>query len=275
MPIITLTSDYGTLDYRVAAVKGQILSLNQSANIVDITHEISSYDLLQTSYIVKNAYKYYPKGSVHVICVDSFHSKFVKHVLYKADGHYFIAADNGVLSLILSDVRPESIHEITLHNRFDDNINFLAIDVFAHAAVHLMNGGIPDVIGRKLTTPKKLSYPKAVYNETERMILGEVIYIDKFENVVTNITKKFFKKIHSNFPEQVVKFRNLKLHRIYNKYSDIVTDSEQESLMHGTAAVIFNEADFMEILIYKGLENNGARNLMGLKVGEKIYIEFF
>lgn len=275
MPIITLTSDYGTLDYRVAAIKGHMLSLNPTANIVDITHEINSYDLLQTSYIVKNAYKYFPKGSVHVICVDSFHSKYVKHVLYKADGHYFIAADNGVLSLILSDIRPESIHEITLNNRFDDQINFLAIDVFAHAAIHLINGGIPDVIGRRYKTPKNLSYPKAVFNEAEKMIIGEVIYIDKFENVVTNIHKSFFQKYHANYPEQVVKFRNLKLHKIFDKYSDIVTSAEQESLMHGTAAVIFNEADFMEILIYKGLENNGARNLMGLKVGEKIYIEFF
>ena len=100
MPIITLTSDFGNLDYRVAAVKGSILSLNQEVNIVDISHGIQAFNLIQTSYIVRNAYKYFPKGTIHIISVDSFHNRSRKNILYKSDGHYFLAADNGVMSLI-------------------------------------------------------------------------------------------------------------------------------------------------------------------------------
>lgn len=275
MPIVTLTSDYGLLDYRVAAIKGRILSLKSDAVIVDITHNIYSYDLMQTAYIVRNAYKFYPEGSVHIICVDSFHSKFVKQVLYKANGHYFICADNGIMSLIFNDIVPESIYEITLNNRFDDEVNFPATDIFAPAAAHLINGGVPEIIGRKFKSPKQLSFPQAVYNESEKMIIGEVIYIDRFENVITNINRNFYLKHQAGFETQIVKFRNLKLHKIHNKYSDIVQSKKQESLLYGTSAVIFNEIGLMEILIYKGLEGNGARNLMGLKVGEKIFVEFF
>ena len=100
MPVITFTSDYGLVDHRVPAVKGKILSLNENARIIDISHEIQAYNLLQTAYIVRNAYPFFPEGTVHIISVDSFYTKERKCILYKADGHYFIAADNGVLSLI-------------------------------------------------------------------------------------------------------------------------------------------------------------------------------
>ncbi len=139
MSIITLT-DFGNLDYRVAAVKGKILSLNPEVNIIDITHDIQAFNLIQTSYIVRNAYKYFPKGSIHILSVDSFYHKSRKNILYKADGSYFLAADNGLLSLIFFDIKPEAIYEITLNNRFDDVINFTSTDIFVPAAVHLANG---------------------------------------------------------------------------------------------------------------------------------------
>jgi len=100
MSIITLTSDFGRLDYRVSAMKGKILSLNPEVNTIDITHDIQAYNLIQTSYIVRNAYKYFPSGTIHILSVDSFFHKSRKNILYKADGHYFLAADNGLLSLV-------------------------------------------------------------------------------------------------------------------------------------------------------------------------------
>ena len=85
MPIITLTTDYGLTDYRVAAIKGKILNLKEDVNIVDISHDIQPYNLTQTSYIVRNAYRFFPKGTVHIIAVDSLYSKQRKSLLYKAD----------------------------------------------------------------------------------------------------------------------------------------------------------------------------------------------
>lgn len=274
MPIITLTSDYGLVDYRVAAIKGSILCQKTDAQIVDISHEIDAYNLLQTAYIVRNAYKFFPTGSVHIISVDSFYRKEVKSVLYYADGHYFIAADNGVLGLIFFDIKPEAIYEITLNNRFDDYVQSTTTDIFVPAAVHLLNGGLPEVIGRKFKNPKDLSFPRAVYAQSEKMIIGEVMYIDNFGNVVSNISKKFFEKNFKGFNSFIVKFRTLALSNIYNQYTDFVPDWENERDYHGKSVAIFNDAGLLELCIYKGNKSNGAKNLFGLNVGEKIYIEF-
>lgn len=274
MPVITLTSDYGLTDYRVAAIKGSILSQKSNAVIADISHEVEAYNLLQTAYIVRNAYKYFPQGSVHIISVDSFYRKEVKSIIYKTDGHYFIAADNGLLSLIFFDMNPEAIYEITLNNRFDDEVNSTTIDIFVPSAVHLSNGGVPEVIGRRITSAKDLSFPRAVHNESEKMIIGEVMYIDNFGNLVSNISRKFFEKIKSNHSAFTVKFRNYVMSNVYSNHTDFVKIWEEERDYHGKAVAAFNEAGLLELCIYKGNKSNGAKTLFGMNVGEKVYVEF-
>ncbi|RQP14203.1 MAG: hypothetical protein EAS48_02135 [Chryseobacterium sp.] len=274
MSVITLTSDYGLLDYRVAAIKGSILSLKPDAVLTDLSHEIQAYNLLQTSYIVRNAYNYFPAGSIHVIAVDSFFHRERKNIVMYADGHYFVAADNGVLSLIFHDINAEDVYEITYNTRFDDDITFTATDILAPVAVHLANGGVPEVIGRRATDVKENYYPRAVYNEAEGMIVGEVLYVDNFGNVVTNINKRFFSKQLSKYGNFELKFRNLAMSKIYAQYTDIVGDWETETQQHGKAVAIFNARDLLEITIYKGSLHSGASSLLGLQVGEKVYIEF-
>jgi len=274
MSIITLTSDFGNLDYRVAAVKGKILSLNPEVNIIDITHDIQAFNLIQTSYIVRNAYKYFPKGSIHILSVDSFYHKSRKNIIYKADGSYFLAADNGLLSLIFFDIKPEAIYELTLNNRFDDVIDFTSTDIFVPAAVHLANGGLPEVIGRKIHSAKQLMFPRAVYNESEGMIIGEVTYIDNFGNIISNINKDFFENISKGYSSFTIKFRNLSLSRIFSSHTEVVSDWERETEFHGQSAAIFNDSQLLELTIYKGSKKNGAKSLFGLNVGENIYIEF-
>ncbi|PRB04839.1 hypothetical protein CQ046_06050 [Chryseobacterium sp. MYb7] len=274
MSIITLTSDFGNLDYRVAAVKGKILSLNPEVNIIDITHDIQAFNLIQTSYIVRNAYKYFPKGSIHILSVDSFYHKSRKNIIYKADGSYFLAADNGLLSLIFFDIKPEAIYELTLNNRFDDVIDFTSTDIFVPAAVHLANGGLPEVIGRKIQSAKQLMFPRAVYNESEGMIIGEVTYIDNFGNIISNINKDFFENISKGYNSFTIKFRNLSLSRVFSSHTEVVSDWERETEFHGQSAAIFNDSQLLELSIYKGSKKNGAKSLFGLNVGENIYIEF-
>ncbi|MEN2434941.1 SAM-dependent chlorinase/fluorinase [Weeksellaceae bacterium A-14] len=276
MAIITLTSDYGNVDHRVAAIKGSIMSLSSDIRIVDITHGIDAYNLKQTAYIVRNAYRYFPAGSVHIVSVDSFYRKEVKNVLYRADGHYFIAADNGVLGLVLYDIKPEAVYEITLNNRFDDKVNFTSTDIFVPAAVHLCNGGLPEVIGRPLKKPLEVKVPRAVHNPSENMIIGEVMYIDNFGNIVSNISRKFFEDIFikTDAVKYTIKFRNLILSTIHSQYTDFIPDWSREREYHGKSVAIFNDVGLLELCVYKGNKHNGARTLFGLKVGEKIYIEF-
>jgi len=274
MPIITLTSDYGHLDHRVSAIKGSILQLNPDARLIDISHEIGAYNLIQTAYIVRNAYAHFPKESVHIISVDSFFHKDRKNLLVKADGHYFITSDNGLLSLVFYDQKPEAIYEITINNRFDDDVKFASVDIFVPVAAHLTNGGLPELIGRKIKHYKNITFPKPYFNENEKMLIGEVMYIDNFGNCVTNISKNLFDKTAVNFQNFEINIRNILLKNINKKYTDIVTDWEKENEYHGKASALFNGQELLEITIYKGTKNNGVNSLFGLKVGDKIYIQF-
>lgn len=274
MSIITLTTDLGYTDHKVAAIKGSILSLNPTATIIDISHNIQPHNLLETSYIVKNAYHHFPKKSIHIITIDSLYHEARKYLLCFVDSHYFLVPDNGLLHLIFFDIKPESIYEITINNRFDDNVKCSITDIFVPVANHLINGGIPEVIGRKITKTKELSLPKAQYLPLENMIVGEVIYIDHYGNVVSNITKDLFHKHFSGSTTFNIKFRNLKLKKIHQRYTEIIKDYSLESSYHGKQLAIFNEANYLEISIYKGNKQNGAKTLFGLDIGEKIFVEF-
>jgi len=119
MSIITLTTDLGTKDHKVASIKGSILSLEKNVPIVDITHHIEPHDIIQTAYIVRNSYSHFPKGSIHMIAVDCFYHKDRKFLVLEANGHYFIMPDNGLFSLIFPEIKPEKIYEIS-HNASDD-----------------------------------------------------------------------------------------------------------------------------------------------------------
>ena len=114
MSIITLTTDFGTKDHFVGAIKGTIYSELPNARIVDISHQISPFNITETAYILKNAYKSFPEGSIHIIGVDSELSIENKHIALYLDNHYFICPDNGVISLLASEIKPEKIvFEIT------------------------------------------------------------------------------------------------------------------------------------------------------------------
>ena len=274
MSIITISSDFGNTDYRVAAIKGNILSLNPQISIVDISHQIQAHNLLQASYIIRNAYHHFPKKTIHLISIDSLYHPDRRFLLFEIDGHYFLSADNGLLSITFPEIQASAVYEITINNRFDDEVQCVTRDIFVPVANHLINGGVPEVIGRKIKDPKELSLPKAYYAEAQNMILGEIIYIDHFGNAVANITKELFETHSAKNKDFVIKFRNLKVKKIYKNYTDCIKNYQDEPKYYGKQMALFNDVHYLEIAIYKGSFNNGARNLLGLDVGEKIYIEF-
>lgn len=274
MSIITLTTDFGTTDHRLASIKGSILSLQSGVPIIDITHNIEPYNLMQTAYIMKNTYHHFPQGTIHIIAVDSAHHKDRKLLVCKAEGYYFIMADNGIFSLIFQDIKPEKIYEITLNNRFDDEVNFTPTDIFVPVAVHLYKGGIPEIIGREIQEIQEIIYPKPDFNESQRLLIGEIIYIDHFGNAISNINKDIFDKHLANFEEFKVKIQGFNLNKIIKKETDIITEWSEEKAYIGKAFAKFNDTNLLEIGIYKGSRYNGASSLMGLGIGAKIYIEF-
>lgn len=275
MPLITLTTDFGTKDHFVGAIKGAIFNELDNANVIDISHEVSPFNITETAYIVKNAYQNFPKGSIHIIGVDSELSAENKHIALQLDDHYFICPDNGVISMIASEIKPEKMVEITIHNAIISSFNVL--DVFVKVACHIARGGTLEVIGKEIKEYKQLTEVHPYINKDKTQIVGTVIYIDNYGNVISNISKKLFNDIGKGRDFEVVA-RNYSFDKIFRKYNelvnfDIAPENRQDD---GKKLAIFNSAGFLEIAIYRSNLKTvgGASSLLGLDYRDTVTIRF-
>jgi hypothetical protein len=275
MAIITLTTDFGIKDHFIANIKGAILTELPQVNIVDISHQISPFNILEAAYIIQNSYKSFPLGTIHIIGVDSELSPENKHLVVKFEGQYFICADNGIMSMACLNIEPEKIFEINIHDKLISN--FSVLDVFVKVACHISRGGKLEVIGKSIDKIKSVKNLTPFINESKNQIIGNVIYIDNYGNVITNITKSFFREI-SKSREFEISVRSYKFKKIHSKYSDIVNFSIDESKRNndGQALAIFNSSLNLEIAIYKSNPVNfgTAASLMGLNVLDTVTVNF-
>lgn len=271
MSIITLTTDFGLKDYFVGALKGSLLSQHPEALIVDLSHEVSPFNIAEASYIVGAAYTRFPKGSVHLIGVDASRTPKINHIAVLWNGHYFIAANNGILSMLMRKIVPEKMVEITIHDRLQPDATDM--DVFATVAVHLVKGGNLNVIGKTINQLHEVTELQPVLSPESQSIKGYVMYIDHFGNAVTNIHQQLFLDMAKGRPYELTIKRD-KLKTIYAKYADIEqVDSKSDHT--GKTIAIFNEAGFLEIGIYKSSPHTGtASTLLGLRYRDFILIEF-
>ncbi len=276
MSLITLTTDFGTKDHFVGAVKGAIYSELADAKIVDITHEISPFNITETAYILKNSYKSFPDKSIHIVGVDSELSIENKHIALLLDNHYFICPDNGLISMIASEIKPTQIVEINIHDRIESS--FPVLDVFVQVACFIARGGNLGVIGKEVQTYKQMTEIQPKMNAAQTQILGSVIYIDNYGNLITNISKKLFTDIGKGRPYKI-KARGYTFDKIQQKYNDIINYDIDEDHNHydGTKLAIFNSAQFLEIAVYRSnLQTvGGASTLLGLNYRDNITIEFY
>ena len=281
MSIITLTTDYGLKDHFVGALKGKILTENSEATIVDISHNIDPFNTVEASYIIGAAYMSFPKGTVHLIGVDAELNKENQHIAMQWNDHFFICADNGILSMLSQKVVPQKIVAINIHDRLSEDATDL--DVFVTVASHLSKGGSLSVIGKEITAIKQVTELQPVVATDKNSIKGYVIYIDNFGNVVTNITKKLFMEVAKGRPYEIplLQKRNQKksspIKNIWAKYSDIANAGKYPIKNYeGDKLAIFNEAGFLEIAIFRSnpLSVGSASSLMGLYYRDSITIEF-
>lgn len=273
MNIITLTSDYGTKDFFISAIKGSILSELPDTNIIDISHEIIPFHLNECAYIVKNAYPNFPKNSVHIIAINenmqaegAEKDNHNQHIAAYIDGHYFITADSGVLSLIFPKHQPTEMVSINISGEYETEL-FPSKDVFVRAACHILRGGKLSVLGQILTSFKSFTphLPSEINNGES--LVGEVIYIDRFGNIITNIEKDFFTQ-HKRERDFIIHLpRGNKVYKINKTYSD-VKESE--------IVILFNSSRLLEIAINRADKNakSGASTLLGIKEGDPIFINF-
>ncbi|MFE3872630.1 S-adenosyl-l-methionine hydroxide adenosyltransferase family protein [Flavobacterium sp. ZS1P70] len=274
MSIITLTTDYGLKDHFVGALKGKILCEYSEATIIDISHDVDPFNTVEASYIIGASYASFPKGSVHLIGVDMEFNKENQHIVMQWNDHYFIAADNGILSMLSQKIVPQKIVTINIHDRLPSDATDL--DVFVKVACHVAKGGLLNVIGKEIKNIKQVTDLQALLSDDGNSLKGHVIYIDHFGNVITNISKKYFIEVAKGRPYEIVlKTKNIKT--ILPNYSAIASsDKYPIKSYEGEKLAIFNEAGYLEIAIFRSNPSKvgSANSLLGLNYRDVVNIVF-
>jgi S-adenosylmethionine hydrolase len=270
MGIVTLTTDMGWKDHYLGAVKGALVRLSPGTQVIDITHEIPAFDITQAAFILKNTFKEFPDGTIHIIGVNAeridkkpfSNQSGVSHLVVKYKNHYFISADNGIFSLLFEDF-PDQIFEINL-----DLIpgTFPMLNVFVPVAALLIKNKKPEELGIQIASYREsMQFVPVV--EQDR-IRGMIIYIDSYGNAITNITQTLF--------TQIAKGRDFSIHLPKPKY-DITEVSENYSdVPEGETLALFSSNGHLQIAINKGVESmgGGANKHLGLKLNDIIQVEF-
>lgn len=276
MAIITLTTDFGEKDHFAGATKGAIYNELNDVRIVDISHSVSPFSIPEAAYIIQNAYSSFPKGTIHIIGIDSEINPENKHIAVKLDDHYFICANNGIMSMICAEIAPEKIVEINIHDKIQTS--FPVLDVFVKVACHIARGGTLEVIGKTISNIKPIKNIMPYVNEDKTQIIGSIIYIDNYGNVVTNIKRSFFETVQKG-REFEISVRNYKFKRVFEKYSDIVDFKTPEDKRNdeGRGLVVFNSSNYLEIAVYKSntATVGSAASLMGLDLLDSVTINFY
>lgn len=256
MQLVTLISDWNSSDYYIGAIKGRILSNCPAAIIVDVNHQIASYNITQAAFVIKNTYQNFPKGTIHILSINSETSREKPHVLIKYDGHYFIGADNGMFHLF-TEGKTELIIEIESEK---ENTSFPELNVFARITCEIINHNEIAKLGKeKKSLFKQLPILPAI---EESLIIGKVIYIDSFHNVITNVSKDLFEQVRKNRSFDIyVQSKSNRINKINSKYN--------ETSM-GELLAIFNSSGYLEIAI----RNGKAAQLFSLTTNSAIRIVF-
>lgn len=253
-PILTLTSDFGWRDYHLALLKGALLRVHPAIRLIDISHDIANYDILQGAFIFGNAWRAFPEGSIHVLSVNDRVGPDNWFLCFAHEGHYFIGPDNGVFSLALRQ-RPAALYRF----RAASGGAFPLADTYAAAAAALLSGKPMPEIGEPTDQwEERLAFQPII---SANQIRGSVIYIDKYGNVILNISRQLFEQVGQGRP-----------FHLYFKRHDPITrlaDHYQQAPI-GETLCRFNSADLLEIAIHMGQ----AASLLGLKEEDSVQIDF-
>jgi S-adenosyl-L-methionine hydrolase (adenosine-forming) len=248
MAILTLTSDIGAQDFLVGAVKGQLLHLNSSFVIIDITHQVSPFNYPQAAYVCRNALKNFPPFTYHIIFVNLFEQKPEQLLLAYYNNQYIFCADNGLLSMIVEG-KPELVIGLPLDKTEVKNTLYCTT-VIGKAINGIVSGkalheiGIPDV------PYLEKNHLRPLFGDN--WIEGQIIFIDNFENVTVNITRNEFEEQRKGRGFRLVFKRDEVIDKISETYADVP---------EGEKLALFNSGGYLEIAINKG----NAAGLFGLR----------
>lgn len=263
MRILTLTSDLGTQDYYLAAVKANARRLMPDVEWIDISNHIPPFDMGKAAFVLGNVWREFPPNTVHLIGVDTDWSKDTPYVIVKKDENYFIGTDNGFFSLLFHGEPADEVWTIRLEG--DEDPKFPLKSIFIPAAARLLNGESPAGFSERVDRYKRRQSLQPV--TAEGNIRGMVIYVDAYGNVITNITRPFFEQFVGDKPFRILLRRgDHDLERISTTYGEVPP---------GDKVAIFNSSGYLEIAINRGVKGSGggASELLGLRENDIIRIE--
>ena len=254
MALITFTSDFGDSDYYVPAVKAKMLSINPQLNIVDITHQVTNYDIAHAAFVLRSVYKEFPKGTVHLVAMNSASAMSDGFIGIKLEEHIFIGPNNGVLSL-LTDYEPGIIVQFAdIHLQ---QSTFPAKDILAPIAAKVASGAAIHDFGGPLKQIKKM-IPRQ-FKATKQQIIGHVVRIDVYGNLITNIPKDVFDTLNPG--KFTVQFGREEIQKINKTYDNVEP---------GDCFAFFNSLGLLEI----GINHGHGADLLGLRLDSPIFINF-
>lgn len=266
MSIITLTSDFGEGSLYTAALKGAILSRAPDAQIVDVSHSVRKFDVIEAAFMLRSIANEFPRGTIHVICVQGANTPETPHRMVTFQGQHYIGADTGVFRL-LSNTEPEGVFDFSGLNLDVDSPTFPEREVFVLAAAHLARGGRPDLIGRPAGSlrdaqPRRMSFE-------DNTIIGHVAYIDDYGNVITNITREAFAKMGGGRSFEIqMRTPRMTIRQLSTHYHDVAIGKE---------LALFNHNGFLEIAVNNHSApggHGGADALLGLRRDQAIRVIF-
>ena len=247
MPILTFTSDFGSADHLVGGVKGEILKLNEGFQIIDITHDIIPYNFMQAAYVCRTIFTSFPPESFHLILVNAFDNNLDHLLLVKHQNQIIGIPDNGLITMILEGL-PEQVVSIKIPSEIKKGMRAFAallVDAFSAVSSGLALEKLGDT-GVKIQE-KNLMKPSF----TGQFIEGQILMIDRFLNVIVNITKAEFEEARKGRAFKIVLLGGTYIESISDHYADVY---------EGEKLAFFNEAGYLEIAVNKG----HAANLFGL-----------
>ena len=257
MPIVTITSDWSRSDYYAGSLKGALVTRCPGIEVVEISHQIRSFDVMQCVFVLRHAFVHFPQGTIHLLAVQSEPESLVPMVVVAAQGHYFVGLNDGRFSLLL-DNPPDTAYALPIPA---EPHSFAALRLFTRAVAMVVEGQI-EAEG-KLCPLVVESTGRAVYNSSE--IIGRVVYIDSYGNAITNIRRTIFVKVSQGRPFDIfVGGPFAKLSRMSGAYDDVSS---------GEMLALFNSTGYLEIAVNRAnlaqLENIDTHSEIRIKFYER------
>jgi S-adenosylmethionine hydrolase len=253
--LITLTTDFGYQDSFIGVMKGIIAGINQQARVIDISHGIPAHDVMAAALTLQHSVDYFPAGTIHVAVVDPEVGSTRRPLLIECPENFFIGPDNGVLSLAVADRTPTRIVQLanSAYQREPTSRTFHGRDIFAPAAAHLSLGAPPNSFGETLDNFVRLTVPRSV--RKERSIEGEIVHIDNFGNLFTNIREHDLTGLPADRVTIVLAAATIR--GLAENYASV---QETEFV------AILNSWGMLEIAAYK----DSAQKRTGAKIGDRV-----